>query len=322
METHSPWTIDESGFPAAGSLGDKARFLLRYAVLAPSTQNTQPWLFAVRGPTVEVYADPERWLPVADRARREMHLSVGCALENLLVAAEHFGLGHWTELAPDRWDPELLATVHLEAAGEPAPFRPQELFGAIARRSTARGPYREEPVPEDLLARLRSCCHEDGVRLLLTGDPEARAWVEMLIEGADERQLADPEWQREVEWLRASGVLDEGSPPFRCDARSFASAPIFGLLITLEDDPASRVRAGQLFERIHLTATSLGLDLQPVSQLLELAPPRDALGDVLGIGAAYPQQPFRLGFGTPRERPAPRRPLEDVLIVRQPVVPA
>lgn len=308
-------TLDETAFPAAGTLEDKARFLLGYAILAPSTQNTQPWRFALRGPTVDLYADPARWLHVADRDRRELHLSVGCALENLLIAAEHFGLGHWTELAPDRWQPDLLATVRLEAGGEPAPFRPPELFDAIARRATVRGAYRPDSVPDDLLARLRGCGHEDGIRLLLTGDPEARAWVESLVEGADERQLADPAWQEEVKWLRASGVLGESPSVFRCDARTFATAPVFGLLVTLEDDPASRVRTGQVFERLHLTATSLGLDLQPVSQLLELGAPREALADVLGIGAAYPQQPFRLGFGAAsREGRAPRRPLEEVLL--------
>lgn len=308
-------TPDETAFPADGTLEEKARFLLGYAVLAPSTQNTQPWRFGLRGPTVDVYADPKRWLHVADRDRRELHLSVGCALENLLVAAEHFRLGHWTELAPDRWQPDLLATVRLEAAGEPAPFRPPELFDAIARRATVRGAYRPETVSEDLLARLRGCCHEDGIRLLLTGDPEARAWVESLVDGADERQLADPDWQEEVKWLRASGVLGESPSAFRCDARTFATAPVFGLLVTLEDDPAARVRAGQAFERLHLTATALGLDLQPVSQLLELGAPREALADVLGIGAAYPQQPFRLGFGAaPREGRPPRRPVAEVLV--------
>ncbi|HSL82429.1 MAG TPA: hypothetical protein VLF66_06600 [Thermoanaerobaculia bacterium] len=321
MITHSRWTIDEGAFPAAGSWGAKARFLLRYAVLAPSTQNTQPWLFSVRGATIDVYADPERWLHVTDRDHRELQISVGCALENLLVAAERFGLSHRTELVPDRFAPDLLASVTLEPAGAPSPARPPELFGAIARRATNREPYRDEPVPEELLARLRASS-EDGVQLVLTGDAEARAWVEMLIEATDERQLADPLWREQMAWLHAAGVLDEERAAFRCDARTFATAPLLGLVISLDDEPATRVRAGQVFERIHLTATALGLALQPVSQLLELGPAKEALGNVLGLGASFPQQPFRLGFGPPPGPPEPRRPVEEVLIVREPVVPA
>jgi len=319
--THSHQTIDETRFPASGTMEEKARFLLQYAVLAPSSQNTQPWRFAVRGPTIEVYADPERWLQVADASRRELQISVGCALENLLIAAEHFQLGHRTELTPDRGDEHHVASVHLEPEGEPSPFRPADLFDAIARRTTTRDAYEARPVPEEALERLRACAPEEGIRLLLTGDPEAKAWVEQLIAATDERQTTDPRWQREVETLVASGDLGERVSAFRCDAESFASSPIFGVILSLEDDVASRVRTGQVFERLYLTTTALGLGLQPVSQLLQLGPPMDALGDVLGIGAAIPQQPFRLGFGASHPRSTPRRPVEEVLVARWPGSP-
>ena len=333
MTQHSPWKIDERRFPADGPMEEKARFLLRYAVLAPSSHNTQPWRFAVRGPTIDVYADPERWLQVADRDRREMHISVGCALENLLIAAEHFGLGHSTELLPEREEPELLARVHLEASGERAPHRPPELFDAIAERRTTRQRYRERPVPEEALEKLRSCCVDDGIRLELTDDEEARAWVEQLIVATDEEQFSNPEWRAELgEWIGQGAFgdrwpaaklaqlvvtkVDMGKSTGRHDAEAFASAPIFGLIVSLEDDPATRVRTGQTFERIYLMATALGLSLQPVSQILELDAPKDALGEVLGLGATNPQQPFRLGFGKPRRRPTPRRPIEEVLVAR------
>lgn len=331
MNTHSPWKIDERRFPAGGSMEDKARFLLRYAVLAPSSHNTQPWRFAVRGPTVRFYADPERWLRVADPDRRELHISVGCALENLLIAAEHFGLGHGVEHTPDRDDPNLLATVHLEPNGSPSACRPSELFDAITRRRTSRQVYREREVSDEALKRLQSCCREDGVRLLLTADPEIKAWVEQLIAETDERQFDDPAWRAELGESLGEGAfgdrwpvskisqlavtkLDLGESVARRDTEAFASAPIFGVIISLEDDPATRVRIGQVFERVYLTATALGLCLQPVSQILELGAPKDVLGDVLQIGAAIPQQPFRLGFGKPRRRPSPRRPVEEVLV--------
>ncbi|MGD2114714.1 MAG: nitroreductase [Acidobacteriota bacterium] len=332
MKARSPWTIDERRFPAGGSMEEKARFLLQYAVLAPSSHNTQPWRFAVRGPTVRLYADAGRWLRVADPDRRELHISLGCALENLLIAAEHFGLGHSTELAPERAEPDLLATVHLEPEGEASACRPPELFGAITRRRTTRQVYREKEVSGEALGRLRAVCREDGVRLLLIDDPEARAWVERLIAETDERQFDDPAWRAELGECLGDGAFgdrwpvaqlsrmivtrfDLGESVARRDTEAFASAPIFGVLISLEDDPATRVRIGQVFERVYLTATALGLCLQPVSQILELGAPKDVLGDVLQIGAAIPQQPFRLGYGKPRRRPSPRRPVEEVLVV-------
>ncbi len=37
--------INEADFPRFGSPQDQLRFLLGYAVLAPSARNTQPWLW-------------------------------------------------------------------------------------------------------------------------------------------------------------------------------------------------------------------------------------------------------------------------------------
>jgi nitroreductase len=51
------WNISETPFPAANQPMEQLRFLLLYAILAPSTHNTQPWLFKIRGDALERYAD-------------------------------------------------------------------------------------------------------------------------------------------------------------------------------------------------------------------------------------------------------------------------
>ncbi len=74
------WDVAESDYPRTGSPADKLRFMLRYAVLAPSNHNTQPWLFRVRGSSVELYADRARALRVTDPDDRQLLISCGCAL--------------------------------------------------------------------------------------------------------------------------------------------------------------------------------------------------------------------------------------------------
>jgi hypothetical protein len=44
----NPWDVRETDFPIAGTSAEKLRFLLNYAVLAPSGHNSQPWLFIDR----------------------------------------------------------------------------------------------------------------------------------------------------------------------------------------------------------------------------------------------------------------------------------
>lgn len=38
----TPWQINEHDFPAAAPPVEQLKFLLRYAILAPSSHNTQP----------------------------------------------------------------------------------------------------------------------------------------------------------------------------------------------------------------------------------------------------------------------------------------
>ncbi|MBO0784056.1 MAG: hypothetical protein J2P37_35060, partial [Ktedonobacteraceae bacterium] len=85
MKTSSmnPLTISEEDFPKTGTPGEQLRFLLNYALLAPSEYNTQPWLFRVKENVIELYADTSRRLPVVDPDGREMIISCGAACYNL-----------------------------------------------------------------------------------------------------------------------------------------------------------------------------------------------------------------------------------------------
>jgi hypothetical protein len=131
----------------------RVRFLLRYAILAPSSHNSQPWLFRVRNDGVDVHIDWERWLMVADADKREIHVSIGCALENLLIAAERFGYAHEVEHRADEGDgPAVVVDL---TSREADPTRDPELFEQIPVRRTNRNLYDGEPVPKELMGTRR-----------------------------------------------------------------------------------------------------------------------------------------------------------------------
>src|SRR5439155_23751098 len=71
---------------------ERARALIGAAVLAPSTWNSQPWQFEVDGETIRLLADPRRAMPIIDPTRKSMMISLGAALEDLLITARAFGL--------------------------------------------------------------------------------------------------------------------------------------------------------------------------------------------------------------------------------------
>ena len=60
------WNVKASEFPATGKTLEKVRYALRYAILAPSSHNTQPWHFVINGDELLVCADRTRSLPNID----------------------------------------------------------------------------------------------------------------------------------------------------------------------------------------------------------------------------------------------------------------
>jgi nitroreductase len=326
----SPWHVDALDFPAGASAPDRARFLIRYAILAPSSHNTQPWKFAVRGTEIHLYADLTRWLKVADVDRRELYISLGCALENLLLAAERFGLGGRVSYFPLPRNEELVATVSLEPGGETSRFRDPALFRAIPSRRTNHRPYTGRPVELGDQELLRACCGDEEVDLYLTGHSETKEALHGLVVQADAFQFANPAFREELgywigqgvfgaPWLLAKlGMLamtyaDLGRATARRDSEALMSAPVFGLLATRRRGREAQVRAGQVFERICLRCAALGLALQPISQLVEVPETRSRLRDLFPLEDALPIQPFRVGHAPPEEAATPRRPLEEVL---------
>ena len=162
------WDIKESDFPANGSSEEKLTFLLRYAILAPSSHNTQPWRFDVNDSEIKVFADKNKWLSVADADQRELYISIGCALENLLVAAEHFGYGINVIYFPENEDE--VALVKLNPNSSLSIHQDPRLFQAILSRHTNRMPYESKGGLEDTLFVLHNYSIEQGIQLNLTSD--------------------------------------------------------------------------------------------------------------------------------------------------------
>ncbi len=322
--------VREQDYPAAGTLSAQLRFLIHYAVLAPSSHNSQPWKFHVRDDRVALAADLSRWLKVADPEQRELHVSLGCALENLLIAAEHFGLAHQLELFPASGPEAAVALVRFAPGGTPAPFRGSGLFHAIAERYTARQPYDDLPVRAVDLQRLHACVREPDVYLDMTPDETLKAKFIELTRQADVLHLADPEYRKELgrcigegafghrglrAWLERVSVRfgDFAREQSRKDTAALKSSPLVAALSSRADDAPSQVRVGQVFERIALTATEMGIHVHPMSQALEIPALRAELAALLPA-QAIPQHLFRLGYGAEESVPhTPRRPLEEVL---------
>jgi len=74
------------------------------------------------------------------------------------------------------------------------------------------------------------------------------------------------------------------------------------------------IQTGQLFQRLALTATKLGLALQPMNRLLHVRSHRHELATMLPDTRLRPHFLVRIGYADKPGRPAPKDPLAPHLV--------
>lgn len=350
--TSAVWKVDPASFPSDGSIEEQLRFLLRYAVLAPSSHNSQPWSFAIDGDTVEISAVEDRWLDVADRDRRELHLSIGCALENLCIAAERFGFDYQTQYQTSR-SPDSSVRVTFDPDREVTTSRPEGLFEQLTERVTNRKLYTDEPLEVSVVDLLQDSLVSNDVHLHLIENPEIPGSFEgfqrgidekiNVVEGpdaweftrdlqkmADRRLLADEDYRGELaEWV-GNGALgswwpkrvieqyviaryDFGEREGEANVERIESAPILAVLSSAEDNATQQVRTGQVYERMALGAAREGAAVHPLSQTLERPDTRRRLGNLAELTDHTAQHLFRIGYAESTPSHTPRLPVDVVL---------
>ncbi len=170
--------------------------LVAAAVLAPSSHNTQPWLFELHDGEIDLHADRIRALPVNDPHDRELTISCGCALRNLELAAGEHDLTATVSLLPDDGRPDLLAHVRLEPSLHGATA---DWSAARRARRTTRGPFDADPDTDPV---------GDGPAVDLAGVVQRFGVSAHFVDGEERTLLAD---------LVAEGDLRRGWRPVgRC----------------------------------------------------------------------------------------------------------
>jgi len=330
--TRAAWEIDSNDHPANASTDEKIGFLPRYAILTPSSHNSQPWRFRVSGNEVDIGADESRWLDAADPTKRELYISVGCAIENLCVAAEHFELEPRVEYHGGT-DTDTVATVTLRDDSDPSTYRPSELFDAITERSTSHDPFDDRTLDTAVRDELGRVVVEDDVTLHLVNEPAVKQSISELQAEGDRRLMDDSEYRKELgQWIGLGALgsswlmarigqavvthLDLGDREAAKNSKLIESAPLVAVLTTDSDDPTTQLKVGQVFERLALLATTAGVAVHPMSQTLECPELRTRLQGLLDSSAGVPQHLFRIGYTDVDSGNTPRWPLETFLVDR------
>ena len=314
--------------------------LVEAATLAPSSHNAQPWRFRLRDQRLHVYADLSRRLPVVDPNDHELYISLGCAIENVVLAARAFGYDACVSYAPfsarGSATSQVLAAIVDLVPGR-SDFGDVALFAAIEKRQTTRTAYAEMPIAiwdlRSLARSIADCGGTTHVRFLQ--DESERRILEPLVAAATRHQFRDPAFRRELaSWIRFSrraasapdgmtaaslGVPD--APDWlgrfmlervigterqaRANVRLLRRTPLLAVFSTTRRDAQGCMELGRAFQRFALCATMLDLRHSHLNMLCEVASVRVSLKRFLGLpGGTEPLLAIRVGKGLtmPRTR--------------------
>jgi hypothetical protein len=308
--------------------------LVRYASLAPSGHNTQPWRFSHQDGMVRIVADTSRRTPVVDPDDHHLFVSLGCATENFVIAA--LATGHHCDVSSMKDG----AALHLRGT---AP-RASALLAAIPRRQSTRSRFDGHPVAQTELASLEAAAAGDGVSVQILTEPKQREAILGLVVAGNDAQMDDPAFVAELKhWIRfnAPAALAYGDGLYaRCSGSpalpSWVGNRFFGMVFKKADedakyigqirsspgiavfsgdkaDPDHWMRVGRSFERFALQATALDIRVAMINQAVEVAAVREALATLLGIKGRRPDLVVRFGYAPPMPMSL-RRPSNAVIV--------
>ena len=342
LYTYTPWlnygdqaSQNRKPFEKGTTMSAEMVELVRYATLAPNGHNTQPWKFAIKENTIEIHPDLTRHLPAVDPNERELWISLGCALENLIVSAR--ATGYEVEVTyPDAEDfIHIGLTTNVPQGGA--------LFDAIPIRQNTRSEYDGQPVKAIDLDEVQALPLEPGIALHFATTP---ANIENVLEYVNQGNLiqyADQAFIDElIHWVRfnkkeALASLDglytlcSGNPEVPgwlgrmvvagtkpqgqadADAKKLRSSPGAVIVASETEDRTAWVRTGQVYERMALKMTSLNIKSAFLNQPIEVAEVRGQFQTAMRLGTALPQLLVRFGYADAMPQSV-RRAVEDVLM--------
>ena len=297
-EAFDAWRLPVLARAAFGALAPRAQLthLAAWSLLAPTSHNSVPqrYRLQVASRTIEVFLDRKYVLTASDVVGRQAAVSVGCALESLVVAARAYGLRAEVELSalpieqtkpltPGEPRHVKLADVQLV----PDPSAPEDLgrtdLDTMRRRKVVRAEFDESvKLTSEQAAELEAGVKATypGLALHLLTDAPTLLFLGKFQELADSTVINREDFARELgDWL----LPDETPGGLGMRGREFGLAP----------EAARRMHAGLKRELVLLPDEMTGfakvgnLGMRSSSAVAVITVERDDLAHRIAAGRAY-----------------------------------
>lgn len=329
---YTAWEVDERAFSRDLPDVEKLLHFARYALLAPSGHNAQPWRIRVHEDAIHLSAEPGRCLRHSGSLASEPDVSLGCWLEVLHLAA--LGLGYGLEVAHLE-DGHSAALIRLGRECEPQP----ELLAAITARSSNRLPFDRAPLPPAVLRQFRA---DDDWRaspflierredIEFVAECTARATRAIMSQKAFRAELAT--WVRSNVTSRSDGMpgftqgmpllpslvakwvvarIDIGKAQAKADAQRVSDSAALLIVQVHGHDKRAYLDAGRLYARTSVLAQSHGVASAGVAAAVVDPSTREEISRRFGLEHESLAL-IRLGYARDACRRTPRWSLERLL---------
>ena len=335
-DNYSAWEIHPKDFYRQKSLTDKIRFLLRFAILAPSSHNSQPWKFTILDDALFLSPDQNRFLPISDPTNRHLYIALGCVIENFCIAADYYGLTSVLQYFPSEFSDAtvkiLLHSPSLSASSSKSDDHP--IFSILKRRSN-RNIYEDRIPQPEILEGFKKMAYEKSSICFVTDHAQKIAIARFLVDWR-EKEFDNKEFRREMARYKRNNFTRSyiGMPGFTMGFKNFASilaplairyfnvirpikmkeirlltdhTPVFGVITSPDNTEHSWLQVGRSLEKIWIEAEQQKLQLS----INALPASVDELQRIIGI-SERPQIFFRLGYAAHTPPHSPRLGIERV----------
>lgn len=297
------------------------RFMVEQAVKAPSGHNTQPWLFKINESSIEIHPNLDKALPIVDFDNRELFITLGCAAENLCIAASC--KGYQSVVSTNE---SGVITINLI---EQNTIQSDPLFKQIAIRQTNRSVYNSKIISEDTINVLKSIDTETDVNLYFyrKGTQEFDSITNYVLRGNTE-QMQDKTFKKELRgWMRfnkkhqnrtndglsyavfgapnlpmfiikpiMSNAVNEKSQN-KGDKKKIESSSHFVMFTTQNNTIEEWTNLGRILERFLLKSTELGIIHAYMNQPNEIRGLSKEMAKTLNIPNEHTTILLRIGYG-------------------------
>lgn len=325
--------------PNSNVMKNDLEHFVYYATLAPSGHNTQPWKFKIDDDSISIYPDYSRRLPVVDSDNHALFISLGCALENVIIAADHKGYNASIEFQPTESKEHIKVrfTTHHHIPHD------SRLYHSIEKRQVTRNKYTERQIPESDIQRLIDTSKQEGVQVKVFHKNGFKEIIP-LIEEANLLQFNNKQFKNELmKWIRYSDKqAKKTNDGLKGTSMGYPSAPawlgklffnlfdtpkkeaknaidlvrsssLLLMFVALNNDKENWINIGRSYQRMALEATELGIKHAHVNMPCEELSVRKKLKEKFGLINEEPMLLIRLGYSGSLPKSL-RRPVGEVMV--------